>query len=51
MQVFNIVASRINWTISSENFALILNNKIVFVVQVRYANMFVQWKLGNNFPI
>lgn len=50
--MFNIVASRIKWTISSKNFALILNNKIVlFVVQIRYANTFVQWKLGNNFPI
>lgn len=48
----NFVASRIKWTISSENFALILNSKIVlFIVQIRYANMFVQWKFGNNFPI
>lgn len=49
--MFNI-ASRIKWTISSKIFALILNNKIVlFVFQIRYANMFAQWKLGNNFPI
>lgn len=50
--MFKTVVFRMKLTVSSEKFALILNNKIVFfAVQIRYSNMFVYWKLGNNFPI